>query len=140
MTEGAVQWNDKNYVTKNRHTQGGATPDGGYDTIYYCCQNKGKWFSPIDLPIHRPFYLLPHNNSVASIPRCQHVNWAMSSLEYIDYNTRDKLYVSQTNKYDDRSYGDHVFNIRHGFLQRSYMRVYYCYYQGKVVARIRYTG
>ena len=126
MTKGSVQWDDEEFDNVNQH--GGTLPDGVYDSntkINYCCQNMGRWFDPIKLPIHRPFYLLPHNNSFS--PRCQIVKWTISWLEYIDYDTA----IGSL----DKSYGDHVFlePVRSsGFpLFSNVIRAYYCYYESK---------
>lgn len=127
MTQGAVQWDDKDILNVNQH--GGILPDGVYNSntkINYCCQSMGRWFDPIRLPIHRPFYLLPHNNS--TLPRCQLVKWAVSRLEYIDYDTVDIKSV-------DKSSGNHVFleRIRSSSispLPSTFLRVHYCYYEG----------
>ena len=123
MTRGSVRWDDEDFGNVNQH--GGILPEGVYDSntkINYCCQSKGRWFEPIGLPIHRPFYLLPHNSSVS--PRCQIVKWTMTWLEYIDYDTVDLGSV-------DKSYGDHVFleHIDSGFIS-GFLRAFYCYYEG----------
>ena len=131
MTQGAIQWDDEDALlfTTNKNEHGGTLPDGVYDSntkINYCCQNMGKWSGPIDLPIDRPFYLLPHNSS--TIPRCQRVKWAVSWLDYIDYDTTDVNSV-------DKSYGSHVFfeRIRSSSVipfPSTFLRVHYCYYEG----------
>ncbi|XP_028404659.1 uncharacterized protein LOC114527212 [Dendronephthya gigantea] len=124
MIQGDVTWDDVNIFNVNKH--GGTLPDGVYDSntkIYSCCQNMGKWFESIELPIHRPFYLLPHNNFSTPRPRCQLVKWATSLMEYIDY---DSVEIKPD-----------AFNGNHVFLQtirsksgNQLLRVHYCYYEG----------
>ena len=121
MFEGSVKWDDENLKNDNR--QSGIFPDGTYQldypystTIEYCCQDKGYWFNSIRLPVDRPFYLLPHKS-----PNCQRVKWALSSLEYIVYDTENY------NKSDTFS-GSHVFTNK----VKSLPKIYYCYYEGMI--------
>ena len=127
MTKGFVLWDDETLRNVNSHS--GTLPDGEYNSntkIKYCCQNMGKWFNPIDLPIRNPFYLLPHNSS--TLPQCQLVKWTKTWLEYIDYDTEDIKSV-------DTFSGDHVF-LRHISTSKiisgvfTFLRVHYCYYEG----------
>ena len=64
--------------------------------------------------LKEPFYLLPYGSR-----NCQRVKWAVSSLEYIVYDTED---------YDNRDkfVGDHVFTDK----VKGLPKVYYCYYEG----------
>ena len=120
MFNGSIKWDDEDY--QNRNYQSGILPDGTYyyldggTTIDYCCQDEGYWFNSIELPVDRPFYLLPHKS-----PNCQRVKWALSSLEYIVYDTENY------NKSDTFS-GSHVFTNK----VKSLPKIYYCYYEGMI--------
>ena len=116
MVSGSIKWDDENNSNSNRYQE--ILPDGSYspDTlINYCCQIQGKWYSSIELPVQIPFYLLPYGST-----NCQRVKWAISSLEYIVYNTED-------NKNNDKFTGSHVFSDQ----VQSLPKVFYCYYQGE---------
>ena len=133
MTPGSVQWDDRDtWFTASKNAHHGTIPDSFFDTyhntkIYYCCQDDDKKLNdPIELPIDRPFYLLPHNSTTSPTPNCQVVKGAITSLEYIDYDTP---YVGSI----DEGIGSHVFfeQMNSGkLLNPTYMRVYYCYYKG----------
>ena len=100
MQTGSIKWDDENSKNGNKKSHTYYLPDGTYspDTlIRYCCQDEGYWFNYIELPIDRPFYLLPHKS-----PNCQRVKWALSSLEYIVYDTEN-----DDNR--DQFSGSHVF-------------------------------
>ena len=115
MVYGSIRWDDEDNGNDNqRH---GTLPDGTFDddtTIKYCCQNQGYWFSSIELPTARPFYLLPHKS-----PNCQRVKYALSSLEYIVYDT-------ENDNNGDQFSGSHVFTNK----VKSLPKIYYCHYQG----------
>ena len=121
MFDGSVKWNDQNY--NNNNHQSGILPDGTYynhygpTTIEYCCQDEGYWFNSIELPVDRPFFLLPHKS-----PNCQRVKWALSSLEYIVYDTENY------NNGDTFS-GNHVFTNK----VKRLPKIYYCYYEGMII-------
>ncbi len=131
MSGGSIQWDDTNgYLSKSK--QSGSFPDGVYDhntKIYYCCQDKGNWYDPIELPVDRPFYLLPQSGYTNAI--CQLVKGATSRLEYIDYDTADSIYLfgKLVTESLDRDVDDHVY-FKHLEKTSRYMRVYYCYYKG----------
>ena len=120
MFNGSIKWDDEDY--RNINDQSGILPDGTYGynygttTIEYCCQDEGYWSNSIELPVDRPFYLLPHKS-----PNCQRVKWALSSLEYIVYDTENY------NKSDTFS-GSHVFTNK----VKSLPKIYYCYYEGMI--------
>ena len=121
MKEGSVKWDDEDINNSNKKT--GTLPDGTYNkdtTIKYCCQGEGHWYNAVQLPVDRPFYLLPHNSASFKYPKCQLVKWAMSSLEYIKYDTSD--WVNH-----DELKGSHVFVHSSG---DSLLTMYYCYYKG----------
>ena len=66
----------------------GYTPEGVYelDTLmYFCCNTKGNKSLPIDLPLDKPFYLLAYNSK-----KCQSVNGAIGSIEYIKWDDEDR--------------------------------------------------
>ena len=120
MKEGSVTWDDEN--SRNNNRKKGTLPDGTYDEntmIKYCCQDEGHWYNAVQLPVDRPFYLLPHNSASFKNPKCQLVKWAMSWLEYIRYDTNDW-------KNSDELKGSHVF-VHSG---ESLLTMYYCYYKG----------
>ena len=120
MTEGSILWDDED--SNNGNDKRGYLPDlnQGYsaqDTIlHYCCQNQWKWYEAIELPTEKPFYLLPYGSQ-----NCQRVKWAVSSLEYIIYDTED----TQPNW--DQFNGHHVFTDE----VKSLPKIYYCYYEGR---------
>lgn len=121
MIEGSILWDDEDSYS-NANDKEGSLPDSlypsyyrGRDTkLYYCCQDQGEWYKPITLPTDKPFYLLPYGSQ-----NCQRVNWAVSSLEYIVYDTED-----DNNR--DLFEGHHVFTDQ----VKSLPKVYYCYYDG----------
>lgn len=119
MVEGSIFWDDED--NNNLNHKGGSLPDldtgyFGTDTIlYYCCQNQGEWYTPIELPTEKPFYLLPYESR-----NCQRVKWAISSLEYIIYDTED-------NNNFDQFIGHHVFTDEF----KSLPKIFYCYYKGR---------
>ena len=113
-----MYWDDEDY--KNKNKKGGILPDGVYNAdtkIYYCCQTNGNWFDSIELPVSKPFYLLP-SNSVRDGPKCQMVKWAVSYLEYIVFDTNDQ-------------YNGDTQSRAHLFLQGR--KLYYCYYEGRLL-------
>lgn len=119
MTQGFIEWYDEQSNNKNKiHQHLMTLPDGmyfgPYTRILYCCHTTGKWYKSIKLPTKKPFYLLPYGSQ-----KCQRVEGAVSSLEYIVYDTEDK------GNYDEFS-GHHVFTDK----LKSLPKVYYCYYEG----------
>ena len=121
MKEGSVKWDDEDLSNKNQKK--GTLPDGTYDKntmIKYCCQDEGHWYNAVQLPVDRPFYLLPHNSASFKNPKCQLVKWAMSWLEYIVYNTEKR------NNHNALK-GSHVFVHSS---RESLLTMYYCYYKG----------
>ena len=121
MKEGSVKWDDED--KDNNNEKKGTLPDGTYNkdtTIKYCCQDKGHWYNAVQLPVDRPFYLLPHNSASFKNPKCQLVKWAMSWSEYIKYDTND--WVNS-----DELKGSHVFVHSSG---KSILTINYCYYKG----------
>ena len=117
MQTGSIKWDDEDTNNKNKESSTYYLPDGTYGDntlIRYCCQNEGYWFNSIELPVDRPFYLLPHKS-----PNCQRVKWALSSLEYIVYDTENYSNVDQFSR-------SHVFTNK----VKSLPKIYYCYYEG----------
>ena len=115
LTEGYVYWDDE--AVKNINDKGGTLPDGIYDEdtlIYYCCRTDGDKFTPMPLPLISPFYLKAYNSA-----ECQRVEGAISTEEYILYDTEDK-----SNK--DKRYGSYPY----GAGARNH-RIFYCYYKSK---------
>lgn len=118
MEDGSITWDDEDHDhNTNKNEINGYLPDGQYDVntrIYYCCQNQGYWYNPVELPVDRPFYLLPYSRN------CQRVKWALSTLEYIIYDTED-------DQNGDQFDGTHVFTNQ----VKSLPKIYYCYYKGR---------
>lgn len=117
MNEGHISWDDLD-GGKNKHD--GVLPDGDYikdgDTkIYYCCRDQGSWYDAITLPVRVPFFLLPHKSK-----NCQRVKWAMSTLEYITYDTEDDQNRDEFK--DSYPYTENT--------QITLPTIYYCYYEG----------
>ncbi|XP_028403866.1 uncharacterized protein LOC114526459 [Dendronephthya gigantea] len=113
---GYIKWDDED--TKNKNSKYGTLPEGTYDQdtkIFYCCNDRGQWNDAIELPVDKPFYLLPFNSN-----NCQRVNGAISSLDYIVYDTEE------TQNHDDFSQGPRVFSDSNKGLPK----IYYCYYEG----------
>ncbi len=136
LAEGSVQWDDRDVLHKwlSANEQSGTIPHGEYDKntkIYYCCQNnEKKWSDPIELPLDRPFYLLPHSSNTGR--NCQLVKGATIDEEYIDYDTEDSIYKFGfliTKSIDSEGFGNHVF-FEHKEKTSRYMRAHYCYYKG----------
>lgn len=120
MKEGFIKWDDEDFPNKNSNAKHGVLPDGDYDSdsdtkILYCCNDQGDWKQSIDLPVHEPFYLLPYQSD-----DCQRVKGALSTLEYIAYDTEED------NNHDD-------FQRSHAYTtgEKGQPKVYYCYYKGK---------
>ena len=120
MVEGSILWDDED--SYNANNKRGTLPylETGYhnnkDTVlFYCCQNQGKWYRPIELPTEKPFYLLPYGSR-----NCQRVVGAISSLEFIIYDTEDT--------------GNLDYFVRHHVFTdevKSLPKIYYCYYEGR---------
>ncbi|XP_028403903.1 uncharacterized protein LOC114526488 [Dendronephthya gigantea] len=83
-----------------------------YTSLFYCCQNRGKWYNSIQLPTEKPFYLLPYGSR-----NCQRVLGAVSSLEYIVFDTKDQSLFF---------WGHRVFTEGNTSLPK----IFYCYYEG----------
>lgn len=119
MAIGWTKWFDRKYLNINR--KGGTLPDGEYnrDTLLkYCCQDQGHWYNSIELPVDRPFYLLPHHSSASDSSKCQRVKYALSSLEYIIYNNQNVTQDPDNN---------HAYTE---LTDSRLSKLYYCYYKG----------
>ena len=81
--------------------------------IDFCCRSDGNKNNPVVLPIKEPFYLLAYK-----FPMCQMVKWAVSSLEWIYYDTEHWY------NYDDRG-GAYPYNAA-----QQHPTIYYCHYRG----------
>ena len=124
MKTGFIKWDDEDDDNDNKYN-GTSLPDGNYDTetlINYCCEDGGYWFNSIELPVDNPFYLLPHKS-----PHCQRVKWALSSLEFIVYDT-------ENDNNNDKFSGSHVFAEE----VESLPKIYYCYYEGMIKLRRKF--
>ena len=129
MIQGLIDWYDEQDNNQNKLHSYLNLPDGLYfgpsTRVLYCCHTAGKWYKSIELPTENPFYLLPYGSR-----NCQRVMAAISSLEYIIYDTED----AQPN-WDEFS-GHHVFTDK----VQSLPKVFYCYYEGKVTMIIWYAS
>ena len=115
LRSGRVFWNDDEKFDLNE--KGGLLPDGVYrkfTEIHFCCRTDGDKDVPILLPSKSPFFLLAYGSA-----KCQMVKWAVTSLEWIYYYTRDR-------NNDDQRNGSYPYNG--GKMNPT---IYYCYYQGK---------
>jgi hypothetical protein len=125
MNSGSIKWDNEDGTKMN--SKDGTLPDGtfGDDTIIeYCCQDQGLWSDSIELPLDKPFYLLPHK-----FQNCQRVKEAKSTLEYIIYDTEND------NNYDE-FIQSHVFTNK----VKNLPKIYYCYYEGKICSCIWNIG
>ena len=98
------------------NSESGTLPDGEYDTdteIDFCCSTDGNKDKPVVLPTKEPFYLLAYK-----FPRCQMVKWAVSTLEWIYYDTQHRR------NFDDRE-GAYPYNAA-----TDHPTIYYCHYRG----------
>ena len=117
MKSGFIEWDDDD-INPNKNNVSGTLPNGTFDQdtiIRYCCQDQGRWTDSIELPVDKPFYLLPHSS------HCQRVKGAISTLDYIIYDTENN------NNYDKFSQY-HVFTNK----DKNLPKIYYCYYKGKI--------
>jgi hypothetical protein len=117
MNSGSIKWDDED--SQNNNSFGGTLPDGTFNSdtlIEFCCQNQGLWSNSIQLPVDKPFYLLPRNSQ-----NCQRVKGAISTLDYIIFDTED------SNNHDT-FIPSHVFAIK----DKGLPKIYYCYYRGKI--------
>ncbi|XP_028403639.1 uncharacterized protein LOC114526281 [Dendronephthya gigantea] len=120
MVKGSIQWDDEDDDVGNDRVEGvipyfSISGHSSENTVlYYCCQIEGKWYNSIQLPTRKPFYLLPYGSR-----NCQRVVGAVSSLEYIVFDTEDTGNV-------DYFRGHHVFTNEN----KSTPIIFYCYYEG----------
>ena len=115
LTEGYIHWDDE--TEKNINDKGGTLPDGIYDKdtlIYYCCRTDGDKFTPMPLPLISPFYLKAYSSS-----ECQRVEGAISTEEFIRYDTED-----ESNK--DKQHGSYPYG---GGISNH--NISYCYYKSR---------
>ena len=119
MKKGFVYWDDLD-GEKNSNDKDGTLPNGTYDCntrIEFCCRTDGNKDNPILLPSERPFFLLAYES-----PKCQMVKWVTASPEWIYYDTEEERNA------DDRGGAfPHHAGVKHP-------TIYYCYYQGKLIA------
>lgn len=119
MKKGFVYWDDLD-GEKNSNDKDGTLPNGTYDRntrIEFCCRTDGNKDNPILLPSERPFFLLAYES-----PKCQMVKWVTASPEWIYYDTEEERNA------DDRG---GAFPYHAGV---KHPTIYYCYYQGKLIA------
>lgn len=115
LEQGNVFWDDED--ERNANKKSGTLPDGEYGSetkIYFCCKTSGNKNDPIHLPAEYPFFLLAYASK-----KCQMVKWAISSVEWIYYDTEE-------NKNADHRGGAYPYNA--GIMHPT---IYYCYYRGE---------
>ncbi|KAK2550156.1 Zinc metalloproteinase nas-39 [Acropora cervicornis] len=115
LNYGFVFWDDDDTLA-NMNSESGTLPDGEYGTdteIDFCCSTDGNKDKPVVLPTKEPFYLLAYK-----LPRCQMVKWAVSTLEWIYYDTEHRR------NFDDRE-GAYPYNAA-----TDNPTIYYCHYRG----------
>lgn len=116
MDHGHISWDDDNNVP-NRNSNEGALPGGMYtnDTeIRFCCASNGYKDNPILLPTKDPFFLLAYKSA-----KCQMVQWAVASLQWIFYDT-------EHNENKDAAKSHFPYNAG-----TPHPTIYYCYYRSK---------
>ena len=116
LTNGHVKWDDDD-KGHNLNDEGGTLPGGVYDhntEIRFCCRTDGNKRDPILLPSKTPFFLLAYGSA-----KCQMVKWAIASLEWIFFDTKD-------DQNTDKAVGEYPFEA--GI---THPTIYYCYYRGK---------
>ena len=114
LSPGSVKWDDEN--KNNQGEKEGTLPEGEYDRdtiIKYCCSTSGDANVPISLPTLKPFFLLAYGSS-----QCQQVKWAVTSKEWIRFDTEDR-------GNSDREWGAYPYGA--GIKDHN---ITYCYYQG----------
>ena len=120
MKTGFVYWDDSDpdgVNKKNFNDKNGTLPDGVYNSntrIEFCCRTDGNKNDAIALTSEKPFFLLAYES-----PKCQMVKWA---TEWIYYDTEEHRNA------DNRS---GAFPYDAGV---NHPTIYYCYYQGKLIA------
>nr|XP_058952004.1 cubilin homolog isoform X2 [Pocillopora verrucosa] len=85
LTSGELFWDDQDGYQIN--DDGGVLPEGRYNhdtTINFCCRTDGDRDDPVLLPVKSPFFLLAYESA-----KCQMVKWAVSTVEWIHYDTED---------------------------------------------------
>jgi len=115
LNYGFVFWDDDDTLA-NMNSESGTLPDGEYGTdteIDFCCSTDGNKDKPVVLPTKEPFYLLAYK-----LPRCQMVKWAVSTLEWIYYDTEHRR------NFDDRE-GAYPYNAA-----TDHPTIYYYHYRG----------
>lgn len=115
LMSGSVFWDDEDIG--NANDKDGTLPDGEYKTntlIRFCCATGGDENEPVLLPSKSPFFLLAYASE-----KCQMVKWAVTSVEWIHYNTE------HWSNYDE---GKGAYPYDAG---KAHPTIYYCYYQGE---------
>ncbi|XP_068715308.1 uncharacterized protein [Montipora foliosa] len=114
LSNGDVRWDDDDSIP-NSNANGGTLPGGMFknDTeIRFCCAGNGSKNNPIPLPTKDPFFLLAYNSA-----KCQMVQWAVASLEWIFFDTEENDQVN-------RKRGKVPYNAG-----EPNPTIYYCYYR-----------
>lgn len=117
LAPGSVFWDDEDGVISNSNAKGGTLPDGEYTKntlIRFCCATGGDKNEPILLPSKSPFFLVAYAST-----KCQMVKWAVTSVEWIRYNTEHW-------PNNDERKGAYPYNAG-----ETHPTIYYCYYRGE---------
>jgi hypothetical protein len=89
-----------------------------YIELHFYCQTSGNRKDPIELPITKPFYLLPNGSR-----ECQQVKWMVATSEWIYYHTHDyQGYHQMAGTVPYHELGDS---------KKNGIKMYYCYYESK---------
>ena len=118
LSPGSVFWDDEDF--SNVNDKGGTLPDGEYKKntlIRFCCATGGDKNEPMSLPSKSPFFLLAYASE-----KCQMVKWAVTSVEWIHYNTENW-------RNHDEGKGAYPYNA-----VVAHPTIYYCYYRGKNIS------
>ena len=115
LTSGELFWDDQDGYRINE--DGGVLPEGRYNhdtTINFCCRTDGDRDDPVLLPVKSPFFLLAYESA-----KCQMVKWAVSTVEWIHYDTEDS-------DNQDEALGAYPYNAG-----KIHPTIFYCYYRGE---------
>ncbi|XP_056001799.1 uncharacterized protein LOC130048773 [Ostrea edulis] len=112
---GYVIWDDED--SNNENSKGGELPSGSFDwntRIDYCCRSDSPFYTGIQLPTSKPFYLLKHKDSHF----CPSV---------IGMSVREE-YVYTDDENDDNINSVHGSHPYGPFSGGRNHKLYYCYY------------
>lgn len=81
--------------------------------MYFCCSTKGNPSIPIELPVHRSFYLIAYNST-----DCQKVKGFDGVSEFIQWDDEDRGNANAHSKLSPYGVNTDAWNTR----------IYYCFY------------